>query len=132
MKDWEQPDPSHSLFVAMKNWNSTFFKSRAEEVKFGQHQLITLEFIDVYIHFLNVGGLQSLDISYSRYNCDRDHFLQDYSEANVSFSEPFGPNNKQMVNASFTTKGLVNPLSHYLSCYIYNLLSSLYIKLLVD
>ena len=86
MKDWEQPDPLHSLFVAMKNWDSTFFKSRAEEVKFGQRQLIALEFIDVYVHFLNVGGLQSLDISYSRYNCDRDHFLRDYPEANVSFS----------------------------------------------
>lgn len=60
MKNWEQPDPSFLLFVAMKNWDSTFFKSRAEEVKFGQRQLIALEFIDVYIHFLNVGGLQSL------------------------------------------------------------------------
>jgi hypothetical protein len=86
VKDWEQPDPSRSLFVAMKNWDSTFFKSKAEEVKFGQRQLIALEFIDVCVHFSNVGGSQSLDISYSRYNRDRDHFLQDYPEANVSFS----------------------------------------------
>ena len=53
MKDWEHPDPSRSLFVPMKNWDSTFFKSRAEEVKFGQRQVIALEFIDVCVHFFN-------------------------------------------------------------------------------
>lgn len=47
VKDWEHPDPSRSLFVAMKNWDSTFFRSRAEEVKFGQRQVVALEFINV-------------------------------------------------------------------------------------
>jgi hypothetical protein len=47
VKDWEHPDPSRSLFVAMKNWDSTFFRSRAEEVKFGQRQIVALEFINV-------------------------------------------------------------------------------------
>ncbi|KIM44296.1 hypothetical protein M413DRAFT_25722 [Hebeloma cylindrosporum] len=67
VKDWEHPDPSRSLFVAMKNWDSTFFKSKAEEVKFGQRQMIAVEFIDTY-------------------NRDKDRFLQDYPEGNVSFS----------------------------------------------
>ena len=47
VKDWEYPDPSRSLFVAMKNWDSSFFRSRAEEVKFGQRQVVALEFINV-------------------------------------------------------------------------------------
>ena len=45
--DWEHPDPSRSLFVVMKDWDLTFFHSRAEEVKFGQRQVIALEFINV-------------------------------------------------------------------------------------
>ena len=47
VEDWDNPDPSRSLFVAMKNWNSNFFQSKAEEVKFGQRQVIALEFINV-------------------------------------------------------------------------------------
>ena len=46
VEDWDHPDPSRSLFVAMKNWNSNFFQSKAEEVKFGQRQVIALEFIN--------------------------------------------------------------------------------------
>jgi hypothetical protein len=47
VEDWDHPDPSRSLFVAMKNWDSSFFQSKAEEVKFGQRQVIALEFINV-------------------------------------------------------------------------------------
>jgi hypothetical protein len=47
VKDWDHPDPSRSLSVAMKNWDSSFFLSKAEEVKFGQCQSIALEFINV-------------------------------------------------------------------------------------
>ena len=47
MEDWDHSDPSRSLFVAMKDWDSSFFQSKAEEVKFGQRQLIALEFINV-------------------------------------------------------------------------------------
>lgn len=58
MKDWDDPDPSRLLFVAMKNWDSSFFRSRAEEVKFGQRQLVALEFINVWVlfYFLYVGA----------------------------------------------------------------------------
>ena len=49
VEDWDYPDPSRSLFVAMKNWDSSFFQSKAEEVKFGQRQVIALEFINVSV-----------------------------------------------------------------------------------
>ena len=49
MEDWDNPDPLRSLFVAMKDWNSSFFQSKAEEVKFGQRQVIALEFIYGYV-----------------------------------------------------------------------------------
>ena len=49
VEDWDYPDPSRSLFVAMKNWDSSFFQSKAEEMKFGQRQVIALEFINVSV-----------------------------------------------------------------------------------
>ena len=46
MKDWDQSDVAHSLIVAMKDWDTSYFQLHAEEVKYGQCQLVALEFID--------------------------------------------------------------------------------------
>jgi len=137
VKDWEHPDPSRSLFVAMKDWDSTFFKSRAEEVKFGQRQLIAVEFINVCISFYQMSKsvILSLLTSFILGTIITEIVFFKITLKPIwalwLFWKLFVPDSKKMENASFAAKGLIDqysPFSLSIMLIISNLFS-LYIKL---
>ena len=45
IKDWEEADPSRGHEVALVNWDPKWHRSSGESVKYGQRQMIALEFI---------------------------------------------------------------------------------------
>jgi len=48
VKDWDEADPARSHYVALKDWDRTWHRDRKESAKYGQRQMIALEFIDWY------------------------------------------------------------------------------------
>ncbi|KAF8801213.1 hypothetical protein BYT27DRAFT_7226962 [Phlegmacium glaucopus] len=48
IKDWEETDPSRCHDVALKDWDPEWHRSNGESVKYGQRQMIAIEFIERY------------------------------------------------------------------------------------
>lgn len=48
IKDWEEADLSRSLYVCMKDWKPEWHKATGQTQKYGQRQMIALEFIEKY------------------------------------------------------------------------------------
>lgn len=46
VKDWEEIDPSRSHDVALKDWDPEWHRSSGESAKYGQRQMIAIEFIE--------------------------------------------------------------------------------------
>ena len=46
IKDWEEADPSRCHEVALEKWDPEWHRSSGESVKYGQRQMIALEFIE--------------------------------------------------------------------------------------
>ncbi|KAF8167130.1 hypothetical protein B0H34DRAFT_739725 [Crassisporium funariophilum] len=44
--DWEEADPTRSLYVAMKDWEPQWYKSQSQ--KYGQRKTIALEFVEYF------------------------------------------------------------------------------------
>ena len=47
VKDWDEADPSCSLYVAMKDWEPQWHKSLNLTQKYGQRKTVALEFINL-------------------------------------------------------------------------------------
>ena len=122
VEDWDYPDPSRSLFVAMKNWDSSFFQSKAEELKFGQRQVIALEFINVSVFSCTRYERNSesdltfftLVIIATRFAFSRITLKATQASVLALFWKPFEHKGKKMVNARFVARNLISFLSlHY-------------------
>lgn len=49
VRDWEFADPARSLYVPMKDWKPEWHKASKLTQKYGQRQMVAVEFIDQWV-----------------------------------------------------------------------------------
>lgn len=81
VKDWEEADPSRCHDVALKDWNPDWHRSSCESVKYGQRQMIAIEFIERWVCDRKTSRYWYWLIAlYFSYNRDEEAFKKAYPE----------------------------------------------------